>query len=57
MYFIAYAATVWSLERRQEFFDCAKAVIDQQRGVHPTLENVFDTAYTKRLKLIVRKTA
>lgn len=35
----------WSLERRQQYFDWAKAVIDQLRGVHPTLEAVFDSVY------------
>lgn len=38
----------WSLERRQQYFDWAKAVVDQLRGVHPTLEAVFDAAYAKR---------
>ncbi|MDH5473327.1 MAG: HD domain-containing protein [Gammaproteobacteria bacterium] len=38
----------WSLERRQEYFDWAKQVIDQVRGVHPLLESIFDQAYTNR---------
>jgi guanosine-3',5'-bis(diphosphate) 3'-pyrophosphohydrolase len=38
----------WSLQRRQEYFDWAKAVIDQLRGVHPALEHVFDQAYRER---------
>lgn len=38
----------WSLERRQEYFDWAKAVIDRVRGVDPTLELLFDTAYAQR---------
>jgi guanosine-3',5'-bis(diphosphate) 3'-pyrophosphohydrolase len=38
----------WSLERRQQYFDWAKAVIDQLRGVHPVLEAVFGAAYAKR---------
>lgn len=38
----------WLVERRQEYFDWAKAVIDQLRGVHLGLEDVFDAAYTKR---------
>jgi len=38
----------WSLERRQLYFDWAKAVIDKLRGVHPTLEAVFDAAYADR---------
>jgi GTP diphosphokinase / guanosine-3',5'-bis(diphosphate) 3'-diphosphatase len=35
----------WPLERRQAYFDWAKAVIDRLRGVHPGLEAVFDQAY------------
>jgi guanosine-3',5'-bis(diphosphate) 3'-pyrophosphohydrolase len=35
----------WSLERRREYFDWAKQVIDGLRGVHPQLEAVFDAAY------------
>jgi len=38
----------WSLQRRQEYFEWAKAVIDQLRGVHPQLESIFDQAYQKR---------
>ena len=38
----------WSLERRQEYFDWAKQVIDQLRGVNPELEAVFDQAYSFR---------
>ena len=32
----------WSLARRQEYFDWAKAVIDGLRGTHPGLEHIFD---------------
>jgi guanosine-3',5'-bis(diphosphate) 3'-pyrophosphohydrolase len=38
----------WSLERRQEYFDWAKQVIDQVRGVHPLLESIFDQAFANR---------
>ncbi|HEY9067526.1 MAG TPA: HD domain-containing protein [Burkholderiaceae bacterium] len=38
----------WPLERRQEYFDWAKDVIDRLRGVHPRLEAVFDAAYRTR---------
>lgn len=38
----------WSLRRKQEYFDWAKAVIDGLRGVHPSLEFIFDTAYKNR---------
>jgi guanosine-3',5'-bis(diphosphate) 3'-pyrophosphohydrolase len=38
----------WSLERQQDYFDWAKQVIDQVRGVHPRLEAAFDEAYSRR---------
>ncbi len=38
----------WSLVRRQEYFDWAKAVIDGLRGTHPMLERLFDAAYAAR---------
>ena len=40
----------WSLERRQQYFDWAKQVIDQVRGVNSNLEDVFDQAYSDRPK-------
>jgi guanosine-3',5'-bis(diphosphate) 3'-pyrophosphohydrolase len=38
----------WDLQRRQAYFDWAKKVIDQLRGVHPGLESLFDEAYSRR---------
>ncbi|MBT9520800.1 MAG: bifunctional (p)ppGpp synthetase/guanosine-3',5'-bis(diphosphate) 3'-pyrophosphohydrolase [Dechloromonas sp.] len=38
----------WSLRRKQDYFDWAKTVIDGLRGVHPSLEYLFDTAYKAR---------
>jgi guanosine-3',5'-bis(diphosphate) 3'-pyrophosphohydrolase len=38
----------WSLERKQEYFDWAKKVIDQVRGTNPKLERRFDQLYRKR---------
>jgi guanosine-3',5'-bis(diphosphate) 3'-pyrophosphohydrolase len=38
----------WDLQRRQEYFDWAKAVIDQLRGVHGPLETLFDAVYAAR---------
>jgi guanosine-3',5'-bis(diphosphate) 3'-pyrophosphohydrolase len=35
----------WSLERRQEYFEWAKEVVDKLRGTHPRLERRFDDAY------------
>ena len=38
----------WSIERKREYFDWAKAVVDQMRGTHPGLEARFDAEYRKR---------
>ena len=41
----AHPPASWSLERRREYFDWAKEVIDRLRGAHPELEHRFDEAY------------
>ena len=38
----------WSLKRRLQYFDWAKAVIDGLRGVHPGLEAAFDADYLRK---------
>jgi GTP diphosphokinase / guanosine-3',5'-bis(diphosphate) 3'-diphosphatase len=38
----------WSLERKREYFDWAKKVVDQIRGTNPVLEARFDAEYAKR---------
>ena len=38
----------WSLERKREYFDWGKQVIERIRGTHPLLESLFDEAYEKR---------
>lgn len=38
----------WSLSRKQEYFDWARAVVDGLRGVHPALEHIFDETYKLR---------
>ena len=38
----------WPLERRREYFDWARSVIDQLRGVDAPLELAFDKAYSAR---------
>lgn len=38
----------WSIQRKQEYFDWAKSVVDRLRGVHPGLEHLFDKAYEVR---------
>ena len=38
----------WDLQRRQEYFEWAKRVIDGLRGAHPGLETAFDAAYLRK---------
>jgi guanosine-3',5'-bis(diphosphate) 3'-pyrophosphohydrolase len=38
----------WSLQRKREYFDWAKRVIDQVRGTNADLERRFDALYRKR---------
>jgi hypothetical protein len=38
----------WSPERKAEYFDWARSVIEGVRGVRPKLEAVFDKAYGLR---------
>jgi len=38
----------WGIERRREYFEWAKQVIDGLRGVHPGLEAAFDAAYRRK---------
>ena len=45
---VAHPPAGWSLERRREYFDWAKRVVDRLRGAHPGLEAVFDRAHAGR---------
>lgn len=38
----------WELQRVREYFDWAKAVIDQIRGHHPQMAALFDAVYAKK---------
>lgn len=38
----------WSLERRQEYFDWAKAVVDRIPEVPPALQELFSAVYERR---------
>ncbi len=38
----------WSLERRIEYFDWSKEVVDGMRGTHEVLEALFDMAYSMK---------
>jgi GTP diphosphokinase / guanosine-3',5'-bis(diphosphate) 3'-diphosphatase len=38
----------WPVERRREYFDWAKNVVDPMRGCSPALEALFDVEYARR---------
>jgi guanosine-3',5'-bis(diphosphate) 3'-pyrophosphohydrolase len=38
----------WAIERKREYFDWAKRVVDGLRGTHPGLEAAFDAAYARK---------
>jgi guanosine-3',5'-bis(diphosphate) 3'-pyrophosphohydrolase len=38
----------WSIERKREYFDWAKQVVDGMRGANAELEALFDAEYGKR---------
>jgi guanosine-3',5'-bis(diphosphate) 3'-pyrophosphohydrolase len=38
----------WTTERKQQYFDWAREVIEQIRGVNSVLERLFDEAYSRR---------
>jgi GTP diphosphokinase / guanosine-3',5'-bis(diphosphate) 3'-diphosphatase len=38
----------WSMERKREYFDWAKAVVDQLRGTNEKLEALFDEIYQQK---------
>jgi len=38
----------WALERRREYFEWAKQVVDGLRGTHARLEAAFDAAYARK---------
>jgi GTP diphosphokinase / guanosine-3',5'-bis(diphosphate) 3'-diphosphatase len=38
----------WSQQRRREYFDWARSVVDRIRGTHPGLEALFDAACARR---------
>lgn len=40
--------TGWPVTRKREYFDWAKAVVDNLRGAHPGLESIFDESYRNR---------
>ena len=42
----------WPLERKQDYFEWCKAVVDGLRGHNPGLEAVFDAVYEKKSLLV-----
>jgi guanosine-3',5'-bis(diphosphate) 3'-pyrophosphohydrolase len=45
---IASPPAAWSTERKREYFDWAKRVVDQVRGTNSKLEQHFDSIYRQR---------
>ncbi|QLC22327.1 bifunctional (p)ppGpp synthetase/guanosine-3',5'-bis(diphosphate) 3'-pyrophosphohydrolase [Parasphingopyxis sp. CP4] len=45
---IVHSAPGWPLERKQDYFDWAKDVVDLMRGINAELEAAFDAIYAKR---------
>ena len=43
-----YPPADWPLDRRREYFDWARQVIDGLRGTHSQLEAIFDAEYARR---------
>lgn len=37
----------WDSERKRDYFNWARRVVDPMRGVHPVLEALFDAAYAE----------
>ena len=35
----------WSIERKREYFDWSKQVVDRMRGMHAALESRFDAEF------------
>src|ERR1019366_7570433 len=45
---LASPAKDWSIERKREYFEWAKKVVDQMRGTNPKLERRFDQLFRQR---------
>jgi guanosine-3',5'-bis(diphosphate) 3'-pyrophosphohydrolase len=45
---IAFPPAQWTNERKQEYFDWARRVVDGMRGVNAALEAVFDAVHAQR---------
>jgi GTP diphosphokinase / guanosine-3',5'-bis(diphosphate) 3'-diphosphatase len=38
----------WDVDRKRDYFDWSRAVVDRMRGTHEPLEAIFDSAYRGR---------
>jgi GTP diphosphokinase / guanosine-3',5'-bis(diphosphate) 3'-diphosphatase len=38
----------WAVDRKRDYFDWARAVVDRMRGTHEALERIFDSVYSGR---------
>jgi len=50
-----YAPADWSFDRKLEYFDWAKDVVDELRGTNYNLEQMFDEAYGRRSEVFSKK--
>ena len=44
----------WTIERKREYLEWAKAVIDRLRGTHPRLEAIFDHVYATGVRTLAK---
>jgi guanosine-3',5'-bis(diphosphate) 3'-pyrophosphohydrolase len=48
---IDHPPATWTLERRREYFEWARQVVDRLRGTHAGLEAIFDAAHARHTHL------
>ena len=49
---VAAPPTKWTLERKREYLEWSKAVVDGLRGTHAGLETIFDEVYAKGVRAL-----
>jgi GTP diphosphokinase / guanosine-3',5'-bis(diphosphate) 3'-diphosphatase len=49
--------TDWSAQRKREYFDWAKQVVDRCRGINAQLEELFDRAYAEGMAMFTTNAA
>ena len=49
---VAAPPATWTLERKREYLEWAKDVVDRLRGTHAALEAIFDDVYAKSARVL-----